>query len=42
MPQVFTEGVKLFEGGYFNSNLKLLEVKKFGEDEVQLRYKVVK
>ncbi len=42
MPRVFTNGIKLFDGEYFDANLKLLEVKKFGENEIQLRYKVVK
>lgn len=42
MPRVFTYGVRLFDGDYFDTDLKLLEVKKSAEDEVQLRYKVIK
>lgn len=41
MPKVFTSGVRLFDGDYFDADLKLLEVKRLGND-VQLRYKVVK
>ena len=42
MPRVFTNGVRLFDGKYFDAKLKLLEVKKSAENEVQLRYKVIK
>jgi|SRR3989344_434467 len=42
MPKIFTGGIKLFDGEDFDSSLKLLEVKKYGKDEVQLRYKVIK
>lgn len=42
MPRIFTNGVKLFDGINFSADLKLLEVKKSGENEVQLRYKVIK
>lgn len=42
MPRIFTTGVKLFDGDYFDADLKLLKIKKFAENEVQLRYKVVK
>lgn len=42
MPKIFTGGVKLFDGEHLNLNLKLLEVKKSGEDEIQLKYGVVK
>ncbi len=40
MPKVFTDGIKLFDGN-FDANLKLLEVKKSG-DEVELKYRVIK
>lgn len=42
VPRAFTSGIGLFAGDYFDANLKLLEVKRFAENEVQLRYKVVK
>ncbi len=42
MPRVFTNGVRLFDGDYFDADLKLLKVKKSAENEVQLRYKVIK
>lgn len=40
MPRVFTNGVRLFDGEYFDADLELLEVKKCADSEVQLRYKV--
>ena len=42
MPRAFTNGVKIFDGDYFDADLKLLKVEKFAENEVQLRYKIVK
>lgn len=42
MPRVFTSGIKLFDGVYFDANLKLLEVKRFAENEVRLKYRVVR
>ncbi|MEK6910066.1 MAG: dihydrofolate reductase family protein [Candidatus Aenigmatarchaeota archaeon] len=42
MRRVFTTGIRLFDGEYFDADLKLLKVKRFAENEVQLRYKVVK
>ncbi|MBI2542771.1 MAG: dihydrofolate reductase family protein [Candidatus Aenigmarchaeota archaeon] len=42
MPRAFTTGVRLFDGDYFNAELKLLKVNRFAENEVQVRYKVVK
>jgi len=42
MPRVFTTGVKLFDGEYFDARLRLLKVKRFAKNEIQLRYKVVK
>lgn len=41
MPRVFTTGVRLFDGDYFDADLKLLKVKKIAENEIQLRYKVI-
>lgn len=42
MPGLFTNGINLFEGGDFEAELKLLNVQKFSEDIVQLRYSVAK
>ena len=42
MPKIFTNGIRLFDGEYFDADLKLLSVKKFSENEIQLRYKVIK
>jgi len=42
MPRTFTNGVKLFDGDYFDADLKLLEVKRFAKNEVHLRYGVIK
>ncbi len=41
-PAVFGEGIKLFGNGEFDRRLRLLELKKLGEDEVQLHYAVRK
>ncbi len=42
MSRAFTTGVKLFDGDYFDAELKLVKVKRFAENEVQLRYNVIK
>lgn len=42
MPRVFTNGINLFEGDNFDADLKLLKVKRFSDNAVQLRYKVLK
>lgn len=42
MPKIFTHGVRLFDGDSFDADLQLLEVKTSAENEVQLRYKVMK
>ena len=42
MPRIFTRGKPLFDGAYFDAELKLLKVKRFSKNEVQLRYKIVK
>lgn len=39
-PNLFAEGIRLFEGKNFEAKLKLLEVKKFSPNELTLRYKV--
>ncbi len=41
MPRVFWPGKLLFDGAYFDTDLKLLKVRK-AQNEVQLRYKVAK
>lgn len=42
MPEIFGKGVMLFSGADFDAKLNLLDVKKSSENEVQLRYKVVR
>lgn len=42
MPRAFTNGIRLFDGEYFDAYLKLLKAKRFAENEVQLRYEVIK
>lgn len=42
MPRALTTGIKLFDGDYFDAELQLLKVKRRPENEVQLRYKVIK
>ncbi len=42
MPRVFGRGTMLFDGAYFDANLRLSEVKKSSKNEIQLRYKVIK
>lgn len=41
-PTVFGKGIRLFGETDFEKKLKLLGVKKFSKDEVQLHYKVLK
>ncbi len=41
MPRVFGKGTMLFDGAYFDADLKLLNVRRI-KNEVQLRYKVIK
>ena len=41
-PIAFGEGMKLFQGGEFEANLDLLDVKKISDNEVQLHYAVRK
>ncbi|MBI3627120.1 dihydrofolate reductase [Candidatus Uhrbacteria bacterium] len=41
-PAVVGSGIPLFAGGDFDRKLKLLEVNKLSDDEVQLHYKVIK
>lgn len=41
-PIVFGKGIRLFEDSNFESKLKLLEVKKFSLNEIQLHYEVIK
>jgi dihydrofolate reductase len=40
-PSLLGKGIPLFDGADFECSLKLLDVKRFGEDEVQLHYQIV-
>ena len=41
-PNLFTNGINLFEGGDFDLKLKLLGTKMLSENEIQLHYKILK
>jgi len=41
-PIVFGKGITLFEGAEFEATLKLKGVQQIGENEIQLRYEVIK
>lgn len=41
-PIVFGKGIRLFAEGEFEAKLKLLEIKKLSDDEIQLHYQVLK
>lgn len=41
-PAIVSEGIPLFSGGSSDKELKFLGSKKFGENEIQLHYKVIK
>lgn len=41
-PTIVSEGIPLFSGGMADRKLKFLGSKKFGEDEIQLHYAVIK
>lgn len=42
MPRVFGKGKRLFSDEDFDAELKLIKVAKSGDNEIQLRYKVVR
>ena len=41
-PIVFGKGIRLFKENDFEAKLKLLEIKKLSNDEIQLHYQVLK
>ena len=41
-PNLFSEGIKLFEGGSFDVKLKLLGTRMLSKNEIKLHYKVLK
>lgn len=41
-PVAFGKGIRLFEESNFESRLKLLEIKKLSDNEIQLHYQVLK
>ena len=41
-PKILGKGIKLFSDDDFESNLELIRTKKLSNNEIQLRYKVLK
>lgn len=41
-PAIFCKGMRLFRENDFEARLKLLEIKKLSDDELQLHYQILK